>query len=383
MVSTIVTVPNVETGGEQGLLGIAIDPRWPTQPFIYVHYTFNSNPSVIRIARFTVGGDLTNTGTGALTISTGSQFVMLTDISNDFTNHNGGTVRFGPDQMLYVSLGEDARQCFAQDSTNLNGKILRLDVMNLPAGGGGPPNKSLITPADNPMVSHPNANTKLVWAMGLRNPFRFHVDGPTGDLFIADVGAGEWEEVSQATSAGLNFGWPWREGPAPLGSCASGPNSGFTGPIISFNHDVMTVVISSGLYRRNGGAQQFPSEYHGDYFCASYYDGDLYRFEDSGGGSWSPAPPVPGQTGTPWATGLNNCADFATGPDGALWYCRQGVGQVRRIAFTGVTAVDPILVPGPRGEDKAYYDLQGRRVDDPKQNGLYFTREGKRKVVLR
>ncbi len=382
VVSTLTVVPNVQTGGEQGLLGIAVDPRWPFQPHIYVHYTFAELPGTIRISRFTLSGDLTNTENGSLTLIPGLRYDLITDIANDFTNHNGGTVRFGPDGMLYVSLGEDARACLAQDSTELNGKILRLDVTRLPITPGGPPARSLITPPDNPFVNHPNANARLVWAMGLRNPFRFHIDAPTGDLFIADVGQSAWEEIDHATGPGLNFGWPWREGPDPLGACGSGPTTGFTPPIHAFDHDIMTVAISAGLYRRNGGALQFPYSYEGDYFFSSYYDGALYRLKESGG-SWFIAPQVPGQTGLAWATGLQNAADFAIGPDGGLWYCRQGVGTVRRISFIGVTAVDPAPLPGPDPEDRAYYDLQGRRVDEPKQNGLYFTRDGRRKVVLR
>src|SRR5262245_25869217 len=165
----MVTVPNVNTtGGEQGLLGIAVDPGWPARPYLYVHYDRIGNQ--INLSRYTVGGDLSFTGNGALTIDPATRFDILTDIPDNATNHNGGTLRFGPDGMLYNSEGDDATGCPALDLTVLNGKILRLDISALPAGGGGPPAKSLITPADNPFVANANANAKLVGYSGLRNP---------------------------------------------------------------------------------------------------------------------------------------------------------------------------------------------------------------------
>src|SRR6185436_11356626 len=116
-------------------------------------------------------GDLTNASDGSLTIDPTTRYDILTDIPDNAFNHNGGTVRFGPDGKLYISIGDDASSCQPQNLTILAGKILRLDISALPAGGGGPPAKSLITPADNPYVGNANANAKLVGYWGLRNPF--------------------------------------------------------------------------------------------------------------------------------------------------------------------------------------------------------------------
>ncbi len=381
---TLATLPDFQVSYEEGLLGIAVDPRWPTKPHIYVHYTSNESPSMIHITRFTLAGDLTGTSGGAMTLDLGTRYEILSDIPNLNFNHNGGTVRFGPDQMLYASVGDDNLACnTAQDSTQLSGKILRLDIRGLPDGPGGPADKATIAPADNPAASHPNLNARLVWAMGLRNPFRFHIDALTGDLLIADVGQTEWEEVDLAETGGLNFGWPWREGPVPFSGCATDPTSGFTDPIYSFDHSVGASVISAGVYRQNGGASQFPSDYEGDIFFSDYFSGEIYRLKNIGSG-WTIAPPVPGQPSpTAWADGFFGVTDFAIGPDGALWYLRQGTDErIHRIAYVGPTAVDPSFTPAP-SPDRAFYDLQGRRVDEPKQNGLYFTREGRRKVVVR
>jgi glucose/arabinose dehydrogenase len=151
-------VPSVRsTGGEQGLLGIVVDPGFPARPYLYVHYDY-SGSATIRISRYTVAGDLGFTGDGSLTIDPLTRYDILTDIPDNASNHNGGTLRFGPDGMLYDSIGDDASSCQAQSLTVLAGKILRLNVSGLPSGGGGPPAKSLITPVDNPYVSNPNAN---------------------------------------------------------------------------------------------------------------------------------------------------------------------------------------------------------------------------------
>jgi glucose/arabinose dehydrogenase len=285
--------------------------------------------------------------------------------------------------MLYVSLGEDGTACWAQATTILSGKILRLDVSMLPDGPGGPPDKVLLAPTDNPFAAHPDTNARLVWAMGLRNPFRFQIDPMTGDLFITDVGRDAWEEVDLADQAGLNFGWPWFEGPDTLGTCDSGPTSGFTEPIYAADHNLMVAGISAGLYRQNGGVLQFPLQYEGDYFFADYYTGELYRLNRMGN-QWSIAPPVPGQpSAVAWATGLARVADFAIGPDGALWYCLQApANRVHRIAYVGPAGVEPAPLPSA-DQDPVHYDLQGRRVDNPKRTGLYFTRRGAKKVVLK
>lgn len=384
---TVATIPHVRIGGENGLLGIAIDPRWPAKPYVYLHYNHYAYPdSSVRIARFTCTGDLAFTSNGALAIDPADRFDVLAANRDEAPFHNGGTLRFGPDGMLYASFGDDGNPCAAQDTTNLNGKILRLDIMNLPDGAGGPPALSLITPADNPFGAHPNSSARLVYALGLRNPFRFHIDRLTGDLFVGDVGDDGFEEIDYIPAGGgggLDFGWPWREGFEPLSSCPSGATGGFSDPIWAYDHNTGLVVISAGLYRRNGGAAQFPMEYEGDYFFADYYTGELYRLERVSG-VWQVASPVAGQPGvTAWGTGFRFAADWTIGPDGALWWCDQQSGptgsRVHRIFHTPPTSVDTTETAQ---DERVLYDLQGRRVEDPQQNGLYFTKRGKKRLVL-
>jgi glucose/arabinose dehydrogenase len=204
----ILTVPNVETtDGEQGLLGVAVDPAWPARPYVYFEYTHTGGTSYVTM--YTASGALTNPASTAITLA--SPFHLLTDIPDLIGYHNGGTLRFGADNKLYLSMGDDGDGCSAQDLTKLTGKILRLDESAMPGAGSGRPPKSSITPPDNPFPG-PDANTRLVWLWGLRNPFRFTIDRPTGDLFIGDVGEQTQEEMDRIrpVSAGANLGWPQR-----------------------------------------------------------------------------------------------------------------------------------------------------------------------------
>src|SRR5205085_5594899 len=104
---------------------------------------------------------------------------------------------------------------------------------------------ALLIPPGNPFPSLPDSNSKLVWTYGHRNPFRFHIDPATGDLFIADVGQDSWEELDHAVGGGADFGWPVREGPAAYASCTGTPV--LTSPIYSYDHGTGNCVIGAGL----------------------------------------------------------------------------------------------------------------------------------------
>jgi glucose/arabinose dehydrogenase len=347
----ILTVPDVRwIEDERGLHGIVVDPRWPTKPYVYVQYTSDLAPE-IHISRFTVTGDLSFTGNGELAIDPASRYDVITQLPDFSPNHNGGTLRFGPDGMLYSSLGEDGNMCAAQDLTQLLGKILRLDVRSLPAGPGGPPALSAITPADNPFVLNADPHARLVWIYGLRNPFRFHIEPATGEIAIGDVGWDTWEELDIAAQGGLDFGWPWYEGPLRLPiTCAN--SAPFSGPLFAYQRpssELSVSAISAGFYHAAGNASaRFPLEYEGNLFFTDYYRGWVWRMKRSGG-SWVFAPPVAGQ-GNPnyWATGNGTNSDFLVAPDGSLWYCQmhlgyfeQNTGQIRRIRYTQHVGVEP------------------------------------------
>jgi glucose/arabinose dehydrogenase len=340
-------------GNEQGLLGIAVDPGWPANPYVYVHCDETTPPSTIRISRYTVTGDLSFTGNGALSIDPASRRDLINILPDAAVNHNGGTLRFGPDGMLYDSMGEDAQACLAQDDSTLHGVILRLDVTRLPATPGGPPTLDVITPPDNPQIGSGNALTRLIWAFGLRNPFRFRIDAPTGTLYIGDVGEATYEEVDRAPAGGLNFGWPYFEAYG-VHDATCDTSSATTRPIAWYDRTayVNAAVICAGLYRAPAAASTpFPNGYDGNLFFSDYYIGFLRRYTGSGN-NWSLAPPVAGQpNATDWGSGFDAVSDYFVAADGSLWYCRQhyayavNTGQIRRIvAQAGAGGGAP---PGP------------------------------------
>ncbi|MFI5370202.1 MAG: PQQ-dependent sugar dehydrogenase [Candidatus Eisenbacteria bacterium] len=379
---------SVSTDGfERGLLGIAIDSAWPGRPYVYVLYDCTIGPA-LRLSRYTVTGDLTGTGDRHLGISLASRYDLLVDLPDQSVSHNGGTVRFGRDGMLLVSLGDDFSDCQAQDLTVLVGKVLRLDVSRLPTGPGGPASLSLLTPADNPFVANPDPHARLVWAYGMRNPFRLQVDSVTGAVFITDVGASTYEEIDRLTQGGANLGWPYYEGPAPYESCTGTPGP-LTAPVYVYDRSQVasSASLALGVYHVVAGAPLgFPPACDGSFFLADYEQGFVRRLVLQGG-AWVPAT-MPGQPDDlDFGTGFNNVTDGAEGPDGTFYYTRQApLGEVRRIWYdTGPVAVDPVAspqtrldepfpmpgrgtihfafeLPGPRVVTFELLDLQGRRL---------------------
>jgi cysteine-rich repeat protein len=225
--------------GERGLLGLAFDPDYETNGTFYVNVTNNAGDTEIR--RYTVSGnpDVANpTGLAILTIT------------QDFSNHNGGQLTFGPDGYLYVGMGDggsggDPNER-AQDDGELLGKMLRIDV-DAPL---------YAIPPTNPFVG-PGDPLDEIWAKGLRNPFRFSFDRGTGDLYIGDVGQNTWEEVNvtpASSTGGENYGWDVFEGNAcfeptpPAEECPS-PPTGFTFPVLTYNHSQGCSITGGFVYR--------------------------------------------------------------------------------------------------------------------------------------
>jgi glucose/arabinose dehydrogenase len=319
----IATIPGLTFFGERGLLGIAVDPAWPARPYVYFFGTYTGGNS--RVTMYTASGDLSNPTSSQLSL--GSPYVLLGDIPDLREHHNAGTLRFGPDAALYVSTGDDGGQCEAQDVNFFNGKILRLDVSRMPGPGSGPPSKADITPAGNP-YSGPTDNARLVYASGLRNPFRFTVDSATGNLYIGDVGDLAWEEIDEAVRAGYtgdNYGWPGYEGLVPSMCC---PGCTLLPPLTAPIHvyenpaDPQSAAVTGGpVYRRVlGSPRSFGFEYDGSLFLSDHYGGWIRRLSHATG-SWDFAPPVPGQPDAlNWAAGIGFLSDLQVGPDGALYF---------------------------------------------------------------
>lgn len=336
-------------GYERGLQGIAVDPGWPQRPWVYLSH--NRLDNRIRLVRYTAHGALTDSTSENLTLD--SPYIVLERMPDNDSQHNSGCLRFGRNFDLFMSLGDDRDPCSAQDPTSLKGEVLRLDLTRLPAGGEGPPPLALITPRDNPL-STADSNAKLVWAYGLRNPWRFHVDPHTQLLYLSDVGEDTWEELDEV-HPGDNLGWPFREGPmvATLSGCQEplGPGrSTYVPPIAAYHRPPgMTAMISAGIYRSvSGAASNWPSDYEGNVFYGEYYTGWINRLVRDASGAWVAAPMVDGQPDTThWATGLESVVDFEIGHDGSLYWITQYEGAVQSGSLHRIRSTNPAPPPPP------------------------------------
>jgi glucose/arabinose dehydrogenase len=256
----------VSGGDEQGLLGLAFDPGYASNGRFVVHYTDVAGDTRLSIFQVSSDPDIADPA---------SEQVILT-AAQPFSNHNGGQILFGPDGFLYLGLGDGGSandpQGRGQDLTELLGSILRLDVQ---AGN------SYTIPPDNPFVGQAGARPE-VWSYGLRNPWRFSFDRASGDLYIADVGQSQSEEVDVATASGgsgkgVNYGWNIMEGAHCLaGTC---DQTGLTLPVFEYNHSQGCSITGGYVYR--GSA--IPA-LQGLYFFADFCQGWVrsFRHETSG-----------------------------------------------------------------------------------------------------
>ncbi len=289
----------VQTNGEQGLLGLAIDPDFPVRPFVYACYTpFTGRASgnYSRVSRFTLSGD---------TLEVASEQVLLDSISAGLGTHVAGCVRASSDGYLFVSTGEHGDGGSApQDPLDLSGKLLRLRLDGS-------------IPADNPFVGHPWGRPE-VYQLGLRNPFRFALHAGSGAPFIADVGASAFEEVDTG-GGGANFGWPLFEG-------AVGSSAPFVAPWFAYPHEGGAAIVGVTFLTR----PQLPEQYQGNLFFFDHIRCALGRIALGEGGTLG-AVEFPFLTVADAQPGLGPI-DLAEGTDGALYYTT-GAGEVRRLVF--------------------------------------------------
>jgi len=246
----------VEDGGEQGLLGLAFDPNFTTNGFLYVYYS-RLGPRQSVISRFTW-----NTATDLIDPS--SERIVLTVDQPDFSNHKAGMIAFGPDGYLYVALGDGGGAGdplrTGQDRSDLLGNLLRIDVT------ASNPSDAYTIPASNPFVGDGDPATREeIWAWGLRNPFRFSFDRQTGRLWLGDVGQGEWEEID-LIEAGGNYGWCAWEGNHRYAGCTTAlPQSAFAFPIHEYGRADGASVIGGVVYRGSALPALVGRYVYGDY----------------------------------------------------------------------------------------------------------------------
>ncbi|MGQ0795391.1 MAG: PQQ-dependent sugar dehydrogenase, partial [Nitrosopumilaceae archaeon] len=295
------TVP-VNSSGERGLLGIAFDPNFATNGYVYVYYTTSSTPIHNRISRFTAdpaNPDIALAGSEL-------QILNLENLSTA-TNHNGGAIHFGNDGKLYVAVGENANPSNSQSLSTRLGKMLRI-------------NSDGTIPTDNPFYNTVGARQEI-WALGLRNPFTFAFDpSPSSNLmYINDVGQDAWEEINSGTS-GANYGWPTCEG-----VCS---NPSFVNPIYAYPHDGGGRAISGAAFYQSN---QFPPEYLGSFFFGDYVAGFIKRLAPNG-------------QVFDFLSPINSPVDIKIGPDGSLYYLSIGSGTVHRVQYVNTGNSNPVAV---------------------------------------
>lgn len=284
-------------GGEQGLLSMAFAPDYPSSGYFYVWYTQAGGDTVLSRLRVSAS----NPDRADIT----SEQELLV-IAQPRSNHNGGRVRFGPDGMLYLSTGDGggANDPFenAQDGQSLLGKLLRLDV--------DPQHGTYAIPGDNPFVGDDTVRDEI-WALGLRNPWRISFDRFTGDLFIADVGQSQQEEINVQPKGigGQNYGWNIVEGTAcAIGGC---DKTGFTPPVFSYRHSEGCSVTGGEVYR--GRAYE---NLHGVYLFGDYCTGTVWGLQPDGDG-W--AATVVGES-------FAQITSFGEGEDGSMYLASSNRG---------------------------------------------------------
>ena len=298
----------VDSGGERGLLGVAFDPDFERNQYVYVHYTTTTPTVHNRVSRFTANGNVAVPG---------SELVLLNlDPLSTARNHNGGALHFGNDGKLYIAVGDNASPDSAQSFANPFGKILRI-------------NSDGTIPAGNPFVDRTSGIDKAIWALGLRNPFTTAFQPSTGRLLINDVGQQTFEEINLGVP-GANYGWPAAEGPSS--------NPAYTDPLHHYGHADGSCAITGGTFYEPG-AVTFPAWNFGKYFFADYCGGWIRRLNPDTGAI------------TDFATGVAGPVDLKVGPDGALYYLARNAAIVGRIGYD--TAQAPAINLQPAGRTVA------------------------------
>jgi glucose/arabinose dehydrogenase len=253
----------VSSGGERGLFSITFHPQYEQNGLFFVSFTDSNGNS--RIARYQVSADRSVADPGSAK--------EILSATQPFGNHNGGQIAFGPDGMLYIAFGDGGSggdpRGNGQNRGTLLGSMLRIDV-----DAGDP----YAIPPDNPFVNDSGARPET-WAYGLRNPWRFSFDRTTGDLYIADVGQSDWEEVNvvPSDSAGINYGWNRMEGRHCYAS-ASCSSAGLSLPLFEYASSGGACSVTGGYVYRGSALPDI----QGHYFFADYCEGRLRSFRAQG-----------------------------------------------------------------------------------------------------
>ena len=335
---------NVDSNGERGLLGIAFDPNYNANHFVYLYYT-NPNPGGAswatgehnQLSRFTVNDSNPQQPTF-------TDEAPILDWNNliSATNHNGGAIHFGLDGMLYADAGDNT-QTFSQGGStyrvsqtlsDLLGKQLRIDVSAFNSGVATRDDATVghLIPTDNPFVGTASGINQLIYNLGLRNPFSFAVQPGTGTIYINDVGENVWEEIDQSV-AGANYGWSGGEtdGFGPLSPPPPGPGT-YHDPLLAYNHSGGPAgggdaIVGGTFY--DPATPSFPSSYVGKYFYADLDGGWIRVFDPAKPGNASNP-----DTSTAFASGTpGSLRDLKVDSSGNLYYLAGNGGVINKIYY--------------------------------------------------
>ena len=283
----------IDSRSGRGMLALTFDPDFSTNHYVYLHFTrkaVGTSAAHNRIVRVTAGnGDRFVKGSEKLVFRLGA----LGPVAED-PQYMGGALDFGQDHKLYVATGQYEADDNSQMLNNLFGKILRI-------------NSDGTVPTDNPFYSTASGKNRAIWALGLRNPFKFAIQPGTTNIFINDVGENTWEEINRG-AAGANFGWPVAEGAAG--------DPAYVDPIFAYAHhgdDPATTgcAITGGTFY-DPQTSLYPQDYEGDYFFADFCSGWIRTLDPT-------SREVSG-----FASGLVRPIDLEVGPDSMLYYLAKG-----------------------------------------------------------
>ncbi|WP_338409050.1 PQQ-dependent sugar dehydrogenase [uncultured Flavobacterium sp.] len=283
----------ISSGGERGLLGLAFHPNYTTNGYFFVNYTNTSGNTVIE--RYSVNSSNPN-----LANTTGS---ILMTIAQPYSNHNGGSIKFGPDGYLYIGMGDGGSggdpENRAQNINENLGKLLRIDVDTAVS-------PFYTSPTSNPYIG--TTGNDEIWAIGLRNPWKFSFNRSNGDLWIADVGQNNVEEINKVSnplSAGLNFGWRCYEGTVAYNTTGCASVSTLTMPLAQYTHTGGNCSITGGYIYTGALYPNFLNKY----FFADYCVNRIGYVDESSNAI----------TYTPNFSGNNNFTSFGEDVNGELY----------------------------------------------------------------
>jgi uncharacterized repeat protein (TIGR03806 family) len=313
----------VRTASEGGLLGMAFHPDYPAVPEVFLSYTINGSSTEMRsvISRFVLD-NVTSPGAGTVE-------QVIIEIDQFASNHNGGDISFGSDRLLYIGLGDGGGggdpQETGQDTRRLLGSMLRIDIIGTGAGYTIPGNNPFPAGAKCGPGSGNANNCPEIYAWGLRNPWRWSFDRPTGVLWLADVGQNAWEEINQIERGG-NYGWDCREGTHDFET--TGCSGTFDEPISEYSHAAGNRSITGGFVYRGSSIPTL----QGRYVFGDFESGRIWALATDGMG---------GYTNEELIATPHGVSSFAIDADGELYYADFFGGRILQLVPRG-GGVDPV-----------------------------------------